>query len=175
MEHAARAAGHPLVRTSSGLNAHAPKHASFQTQYGDDNMQMLNAPRIPVKRFFLAACVALLPLLVGCASGTANSSTPAGSSTQALTIKAQDSLKFDPTTLSAKAGQPIQLTLDSSGAGLVHDFSITEGVSQPIAITSQPGQKATGTFTIDKPGTYPYFCSQPGHAQAGMKGTLTVQ
>jgi plastocyanin len=128
-----------------------------------------------VKRSFLAAFMVLLPLLVACASGTASGGTPAAPATQELTVKAQDTLKFDPTALSARAGQPIQLTLDSSGGQLVHDFSITEGVSQPIAITSQPGQKATGTFTLDKPGTYTYFCSQPGHEQAGMKGTLTLQ
>lgn len=128
-----------------------------------------------MKRFFLASFVALLPLLVACASSTASGGTPAAPATQELTVKAQDTLKFDPTTLSAKAGQPIRVTLDNSSGQLVHDFSITDGVSQPIAITSQPGQKPTGTFTIDKPGTYTYSCSQPGHEQAGMKGTLTIQ
>ena len=85
-----------------------------------------------------------------------------------------DTMKFDPPTLTAKAGQPIQVTLDNTGQ-LLHDFSITEGVSQPVKSTAQPGQKAVATFTIDKPGTYTYFCSQPGHEQAGMKGTLTIQ
>jgi len=86
-----------------------------------------------------------------------------------------DTMKFDPTTLTAKAGQPIQPTLDNSGGQIAHDFDITEGVPQPIKISAQPGQKTTGTFTIDTPGSYTYFCSQPGHEQAGMKGTLTVQ
>ena len=120
-------------------------------------------------RSILAAFVVWLPVLV------ASGGTPAAPATQELTVKAQDALKFDPTALSAKAGQPIRLTLDNTGGQLVHDFSVTEGVSQPMTITSQPGQKATGTFTLDKPGTYTYFCSQPGHEQAGMKGTLTLQ
>jgi uncharacterized cupredoxin-like copper-binding protein len=85
-----------------------------------------------------------------------------------------DTMRFDPATLTARAGQPIQVTLKNSGQ-LAHDFDITDGVAQPVKITAQAGQTATATFTIDKPGTYTFFCSQPGHEQAGMKGTLTVQ
>jgi nitrite reductase (NO-forming) len=131
-----------------------------------------------MKRLLLIGFIALLPVLAACTSATANKPSDgaaAGSAaTQQLTVKAMDTMKFDPPTLSAKAGQPIQVTLDNTGA-LVHDFSITEGVSQPVKSVAQPGQKTVTTFTIDKPGTYTYFCSQPGHEQAGMKGTLTIQ
>jgi plastocyanin len=85
-----------------------------------------------------------------------------------------DTMKFDPATLTAKAGQPIQVTLDNRGQ-LVHDFDISDGPAQPVKISAQPSQTASATFTIDKPGTYTYFCGQPGHQEAGMKGTLTVQ
>jgi nitrite reductase (NO-forming) len=131
-----------------------------------------------MKRLLLIGFIALLPVLAACSSATASKPSDgaaSGSATpQQLTVKAMDTMKFDPPTLSAKAGQPIQVTLDNTGA-LVHDFSITEGVSQPVKSVAQPGQKAVTTFTIDKPGTYTYFCSQPGHEQAGMKGTLTIQ
>jgi uncharacterized cupredoxin-like copper-binding protein len=130
-----------------------------------------------MKRSLLIGFIALLPVLAACASATSKLSEGAASgsaATQQLTVKAMDTMKFDPPTLSAKAGQPIQVTLDNTGA-LVHDFSITDGVSQPIKSVAQPGQKAVATFTIDKPGTYTYLCSQPGHEQAGMKGTLTIQ
>ena len=131
-----------------------------------------------MKRLLLIGFIALLPVLAACTSATANKPSDGAASgsaaTQQLTVKAMDTMKFDPPTLSATAGQPIPVTLDNTGA-LVHDFSITEGVSQPVKSTAQPGQKAVATFTIDKPGTYTYFCSQPGHEQAGMKGTLTIQ
>lgn len=133
-------------------------------------------------RMGIIAAVVLLPLVVAC-TGTPATSSPAAApatgtssaSNQQLTVRSMDTLKFDPTTLSAKAGQPIQLTLDNSGSQLVHDFTIADGVPQPIKITAQPGQRATGTFTIEKPGSYTYACSQPGHAEAGMKGTLTLR
>ncbi len=83
-------------------------------------------------------------------------------------------MRFDPAVLTAKAGQPIQVTLDNGGQ-IAHDFSMTDGLAQPVTITAQPGQKATVTFTVDKPGTYTYVCNQAGHEQTGMKGTLTVQ
>jgi uncharacterized cupredoxin-like copper-binding protein len=92
-----------------------------------------------------------------------------------LILKSMDTMAFDPSTLSAKAGQPIQLTLDNSSGKLPHDFDITEGVAQPIKLTAQPGQRPSVTFTIDKPGIYAFACGEPGHEQAGMKGTLTVQ
>jgi nitrite reductase (NO-forming) len=130
-----------------------------------------------MKRSLLIGFIALLPVLAACTSATAtkpSAGAASGSVTQQLTVKAMDTMKFDPPTLSAKAGQPIQVTLDNTGQ-IDHDFSITEGVSQPVKNLAQPGQKAVTTFTIDKPGTYTYFCSQPGHEQAGMKGTLTIQ
>jgi uncharacterized cupredoxin-like copper-binding protein len=119
----------------------------------------------------------VLPLLVACSGAT--SAPPSGAAraktaTQQLTLEAMDNMRFEPATLNARAGQPIQLTLDNTGQ-IVHDFRMTEGVAQPVTATAQPGQKATVTFTVPRPGTYTFVCSQPGHEQAGMKGTLVVQ
>ena len=36
------------------------------------------------------------------------------------------------------------------------------------------GASTTAQFTA-KPGKYTYYCTLPGHEEAGMKGTLTIK
>jgi azurin len=39
-----------------------------------------------------------------------------------------------------------------------------------------PGEMVETTFTVpQKPGSYPYLCTFPGHFQAGMRGNLEVK
>jgi plastocyanin len=59
-------------------------------------------------------------------------------------------------------------------------FANTSGVAHNIAIAGKGKTpitpKGSGSFTATyAPGTYTYICEVPGHAQAGMKGTLTVK
>jgi len=51
-----------------------------------------------------------------------------------------------------------------------HDFKIS-GKKTPLI---QPGKTATIVVTLKK-GKYPYLCTVPGHAAAGMKGVFTVR
>jgi plastocyanin len=60
------------------------------------------------------------------------------------------------------------------------NFANTSGVDHNIAIAGKGKTPITpngkGSFTATyAPGTYTYICEVPGHAQAGMKGTLTVK
>jgi uncharacterized cupredoxin-like copper-binding protein len=54
--------------------------------------------------------------------------------------------------------------------GISHDFKIA-GKKTPSLKT---GKAATLKATL-KTGKYPFLCTLPGHAAAGMKGTLTVK
>src|ERR1700674_933039 len=119
-------------------------------------------------------------LLVACSP--ANSARPAAgvqgaaasSAAQTVTVQGTDALKFEPATLTVKAGQPVTLTFTNSGQ-TIHDWSLAQGAGQPVKISAASGQSASGTFTIDRPGTYTFICSQPGHEAGGMKGTITAQ
>ena len=53
---------------------------------------------------------------------------------------------------------------------IAHDFSIDGKTSKLY----QPGKKGSLTVVFHKAGRYPYKCTVPGHAEAGMKGSLTV-
>jgi uncharacterized cupredoxin-like copper-binding protein len=168
------------MQHSPDLEAGRPSLCSESGACRAQHRMVRHAPpeRPVVKLVSMFVCVILLPLLAACSTAGASTPTPgpapASAAPQQFTVKALDTMKFDPPTLTAKAGQPIQVTLDNRGQ-IAHDFAMTDGVAQPISITAQAGQTATVTFTIATPGTYTYVCNQPGHEQAGMKGTLTVQ
>jgi plastocyanin len=80
-------------------------------------------------------------------------------------------IDFVPTELTIPANTDVTITLPNKGAA-IHNFVIEElGIKSPDA---QGGQ--TVSVTINAPaGTYSYICTQPGHKEAGMVGTLTVQ
>jgi nitrite reductase (NO-forming) len=118
-------------------------------------------------------------VLSACSSSGATSATPVpeaspSSDAQQVMLKVGNAMSFDPASITVRAGQPVQLTLQNSGL-MPHDFSLSDGVAQPVKITASGGQSATGVFTVDTPGTYSFVCSMPGHAEGGMRGTITVE
>lgn len=65
------------------------------------------------------------------------------------------------------------------------NFTNTSPVPHDVRVESSGGEELGGTEVLSegnesaeidlKPGEYTYFCSVPGHRQAGMEGTLTVK
>ncbi|MBI4277022.1 MAG: cupredoxin domain-containing protein [Armatimonadetes bacterium] len=78
--------------------------------------------------------------------------------------------KFTPPEIRIKAGQTVNLVLTNRGA-ILHDL-IIPGLKFHAA--AEPGKKGTASLTAAKPGTYEFYCSVPGHREAGMKGRLIV-
>ncbi len=115
--------------------------------------------------------ILVLGLLSALALAACGGSASGASNAQKVTITTQDTFKYDPATLTAKVGQPVEVTLDNRG-NLEHSFVIDALGVKIGPITG--GQKGSGSFTPSQAGTYTFYCSVPGHIDAGMTGTLTV-
>ena len=107
-------------------------------------------------------------------SGAVRPASGSAAGAQQVTVVARDSMRFEPSTITVAAGQPVQLTLRNEGR-MPHDFTLSEGVARRVKLKADGGEIASGTFTIDRPGTYTFICSVPGHEAAGMRGTITAQ
>src|SRR5436190_8662209 len=108
----------------------------------------------------------------GASSATSTSSGGGGGGGEQLTLSVPGSeLKFDKSTLSAKAGKvTITMTNDSS---LQHNVAIKGGASAQGEVVGQGGKS---TVSVDlKPGKYTFYCAVDGHEAAGMTGELDVK
>jgi plastocyanin len=90
------------------------------------------------------------------------------------TIQATDSLRWQPNTITAKPGDKVTLTINNSG-NTAHNFiSPALGVSNGQEVAT--GKATSLSFTVpSQPGTYQFWCSIPGHAEAGMVGEVIAQ
>ena len=70
--------------------------------------------------------------------------------------------------VSAKPG-PVTFAVKNIGH-VAHDFRI-DGKQTPLI---EPGKTAQLAVSFSKSGKYPYLCTVPGHAAAGMKGLIKV-
>jgi uncharacterized cupredoxin-like copper-binding protein len=99
-----------------------------------------------------------------------SASTPAKGSLK-LATNAEGQLSYDTKQLSAKAGT-VTIALANSSP-VEHNLTIAEGTKVLGATPTFTGGSKAVTLKL-KPGKYTFYCSVPGHRQAGMEGTLTV-
>ena len=81
-----------------------------------------------------------------------------------------DDLRFSPSTITLRADEAVNVTVHNADT-IVHDLTIPMlGVHAVV----QPGASVTFGLRVSTPGTYSFLCTVAGHAQAGMRGSLTV-
>lgn len=85
-----------------------------------------------------------------------------------FTVSAKEFV-FDPATLAVPADEEVTIELVNGGA-VEHDFTIDE---LSVKIATAATETASATLTAAA-GTYTFYCSVPGHREAGMEGTLTA-
>ena len=96
-------------------------------------------------------------------------------SAAAVEIEADPSgnLAYTSTSASAKAGK---VTVDfNNPQALTHDVAIEDSSGKTVGQTELIAEGNDSTVVNLKPGTYTFYCSVPGHREAGMEGTLTVK
>jgi plastocyanin len=108
------------------------------------------------------------------ATGATGATGASGGKASTLSVQADPSqLAFKEKSLTAKAGK---VTIDfKNPASIPHDVRIEEN-GKDIGGTKQISNgEAKATVTLDAGEPYTFFCSVPGHRQAGMEGKLTVK
>lgn len=86
-----------------------------------------------------------------------------------IMVEAGD-FSFRPAEVRVTAGRPINIALTNRGA-IFHDLTIP---AQRFQVQVQPGQRVDGSLPALPRGTYEFYCSVPGHREAGMVGRLVV-
>lgn len=135
-------------------------------------------------RGYIVLMPVILGLLVACTSPTVNR-TPEG-----IVVEANE-FGFKPSTLKVSVGQPVKVIFRNAGS-VEHDWSIFKlpisgkkessgGHDMPnmteepaVHVAAKHGQSNQLEFTPTTAGTYEFWCTVPGHKEAGMIGKLVV-
>lgn len=154
------------------------------------------------KRWILLAVGALAAIaLLSAACGdddddSSSGDDSTGSAVNEISMTMSDELAFEPNEIEAKVGETVRLTIENTGTAL-HDFTVetieVEGVmaqgSNPaptgahgasmsseydLHVQIDGGTTGTLEFMPMAAGEYEFRCTELGHAEGGMTGTLVV-
>jgi uncharacterized cupredoxin-like copper-binding protein len=108
---------------------------------------------------------------IGIAGGVMAADRAIDAGAQRMDVVASE-VRFEPSEVRIRAGDWVVITLANEDP-IFHDLEV-EGVAN-VDVAARPGQTARIRVRIDRPGTYEFVCTVPGHAEAGMVGTLIVE
>ena len=108
-------------------------------------------------------------------TGTTGATSAGGGLAGTIKISADPSgkLAFQQKSVTAKAGKN-KIEFDNP-APVPHDVKIEENGKEKGGTDLVTNGKAEATVTLDAGEPYVFFCSVPGHRQAGMEGKLIVK
>lgn len=97
----------------------------------------------------------------------------AGAATLDIEADPNGALAYTEDSVTAKAGK---VTVNfTNPAPVPHDVRIEDSGGEDIGGTEVITESSESTTVDLKSGDYTFFCSVPGHRQAGMEGDLTVK
>lgn len=102
-----------------------------------------------------------------------------------------DTMRYSPATIQVRKGETIRLVAKNSGqvrheivlgtirelrehAALMKKFPEMEH-ADPNQLSVEPGKTGEMVWQFTKAGTFDFACLQPGHYEAGMRGTVTAK
>jgi plastocyanin len=111
----------------------------------------------------------------GEAGGGAEAEGGTAGTAAAIAFEADPSgeLAFEEKSATAKAGKD---TIDFTNQSSVpHNVTIEDSSGKEVGATETLAEGASAATVDLKPGTYTFYCSVPGHREAGMEGKLVVK
>ena len=159
------------------VNAPAGEYEFYCNVPGHKQAGMVGTLTVSEEAAAPAGAAAASPAATPVTQATPTAAAPATAEAAAEPTAAVDSVEvvshdifFDPETAAIPADTDVTFDLPNEGV-TAHNFSID---ALDISIDQAPGE--THEIVINAPaGTYEYYCNVPGHKQAGMVGTLTVE
>jgi azurin len=140
------------------------------------------------------------PLLLTLALGGS-----AAAQARTVELVATDNMRFSTASIEARPGESLRIVVRTTGAmpkiAMAHNFVLLQPGTDPGSFANEgamhrsadfiapglagrviaktpmagAGETVEVTLTAPGPGSYPFVCTFPGHAVAGMSGTLVVR
>ena len=115
----------------------------------------------------------------------------AAEASRTIEVTALDSMTFEPAAISVGSAEVVTFVVTNAGE-VAHEFTLGDAAMQeehaaamahipegmahafPNSVALQPGETKRLTWHFGQAGTLEYACHEPGHYDAGMRGTITV-
>jgi plastocyanin len=107
-------------------------------------------------------------------STTSTGGAGGGGSTVKISADPSGQLAFQQSSVTASKAGPVMIDFTNQSP-VGHDVHVADASGKDLGGTDIITGSSTSATVNLKPGKYTFFCSVPGHEQAGMKGTLTVR
>ena len=129
---------------------------------------------VRTRLFWIVAILAPLCVLSFQLASKYQPAPPQATANVALKFSATE-FKFAPSSGTVKSGSPVNVTL-TDGGSVDHTWVLLDkdGKTVLTRLDAKVGQSVSKDFTAPAAGSYTFICDVPGHREAGMSGTLTV-